>query len=171
MYALGDNWNAAAWSMRRDGAHEVNPGAFADLSRPCDTRETRWMSVASELQQTDQILKILPGRSLEARSHPHISTPDTSSPSPFLPSLRRRQAPLTKKGKGLTQLSALDADGRQVISKCQPQKNNPSSEGLWNMNERRTFEKGLWRKHGKIQRRVHGDPHPLLCLANRKFDF
>ena len=48
---LGDNWNAAARSVQRDGTHEVDLGAFADLSR-CSTRGTRWMSAASEVGTT-----------------------------------------------------------------------------------------------------------------------
>ena len=49
----------------------------------------------------------------------------------------------------VTAFIILDTDGNRVISKYYRQENNPSSKGLANTKEQRTFEKGLWQKTKK----------------------
>ena len=49
----------------------------------------------------------------------------------------------------ITAFIILDTDGNRVLSKYYRQEHNPSSKGLANTKEQRTFEKGLWQKTKK----------------------
>lgn len=49
----------------------------------------------------------------------------------------------------ITAFIILDTDGNRVLSKYYRQENIPSSKGLANTKEQRTFEKGLWQKTKK----------------------